>query len=189
MAKVSPYGMKRRPRLGFERTFVDSLNPEQPITLTLRKMSKMEALAAIDATSQFTQQYVTGWGFPGHKGYIPPTLLPPIDGQPVVASSSTFQVATFLATAQCGPEADRYSVEELVSFMVSDELCDQFSDIVEELTTDEEEEDKEKEKEKDPLAPAASAATSPPSASTTEQPIIQESSATSSKPSGASTSD
>ncbi len=138
MAKIDPYTLRRKPRVQIDRTFTDPVNPDVEVTLCLRRLSAMEHISAIDTSQEMVRKYVTGYGIPGRPGYIEPELLPAVDGQPVFISESTAQVAAFLYRAQTVPDSERYSFEELVSFMVSDAFCAGFSEAVTDITSEEE---------------------------------------------------
>jgi hypothetical protein len=159
--------MRRAERVQFQKTFVDPLNPDMPITFVLRKMGKMEVIAALDHAAQLTADYVTGHGHPSEKGYVKPILLPPVDGQAVIPSEAAMQVGAFISRAQIVPDAERYTAEEIVSLMTSDTFNDAFSSLVEEIVPSEAEMEGQ---QSGPLAPAPSGEPSTPIASTEEPP-------------------
>lgn len=162
MAKVDPYSIRRPQRQTFEKVFTDPINPDITIKMVLRKLSAMEQISALDTASDMIARYITGYGRPGKPDYVHPLNLPPVDGQAVLISESTARVAAFLFRAQTVPDSERYSFEEIVSFMVSDAFCGQFSAAVADVTGQED--------DADPLA--SSGAELSVTASTDPQPVI-----------------
>lgn len=157
------YTLRRGSRVTFTRTLSD---PSQglEIPLTLRKLGVMDQVRALDEAEAKIQQYVTGMGDPGKPGYVPPALLPPIDGQPVLVSPTTCRVASLVSVAQVVSESDRYSWEEIVSLMAVDTLCAQITALSSEV--------QEQEASPDPLALTPSEAASSPTAAAGEPPAI-----------------
>lgn len=150
--KVSPYGLKRPARERWTETFT-SADGQLTFDIVLRKLSQAEAVFALDLANMMTEKYVTGYGLRGHKGYIAPQMLPPIDGQPVFVSQSTCQLAATIWRSQVAEDADRYSFEELLGFMVDDAILAQMMAAADKMGTPEV-------GETDPLASPESASSS-----------------------------
>lgn len=98
-------------------TFSDPANEACTVPMTLRKLSAMEQVAAADIAREYAVRYVHGIGEKGTDGYQQPEPFPPIDGQPVYLSDSACQVGAFIEYAQVCADEDRYTFEEIVSFM------------------------------------------------------------------------
>ena len=131
MPKVSPMLLKRvRPTL-LNPTFKSS-DGSLEFTMSLRKLSTMEILSATEFAQKKEERYV-GKGEEGSPDYKVPEFLPPIDGQPVLVSSQACLAAAILWRAQTCEDADRYTWEEIVSFMVDDAILEKMSEIVNDL--------------------------------------------------------
>ena len=96
----------------------------------------MEAMSLVGFINEMVERYVTGYGLVGKKDYVKPVALPPVGTEPVSVSETACQVAAFLWRAQTGKEEDRYSFEELLTFMVSDSICSQMCAVALELQDD-----------------------------------------------------
>jgi hypothetical protein len=109
---------------------------------TVRRLTQLDALRALDLGRSYVERFVDG-----------DEALPPVAGQPVVVSRTACMVVAALEAAQCGPEADRYSVFEIFAQLLDPELCEQLSELHDAIQTEE--------RRPDPLAaPSSSTASS-----------------------------
>lgn len=116
-----------------DKHIVKENEPYMKFDMTFRKVSRMEVMSLVTPMQELIQRYVTGYGLPGKKDYIPPENLPPLHGEQVTVSESAIQLACLLAVAQLMPEAERYTVEDLIMFMYSDSILDQMSEVAADL--------------------------------------------------------
>ena len=110
---------------GSPKHLVTEQQPALSFDITFKKIGRMDAMAAVSDINEAVQKYVTGYGDPKKKDYIPPIFLPPVADEIVTVSESAIQVACILCKAQVMPEGEHYTLEELLCFMVSDSICEQ----------------------------------------------------------------
>lgn len=119
MPKINPSSIKRPPRQ--TKKFTLTVGDEQD-ALILRRMSAMEQARAGDRAEELVARFI------GSEDVEPVETLPPVDGEPVVASRRTFLTASLIHEAQqVASDADRYSPQELVMLMQSDDVVAQIS--------------------------------------------------------------
>lgn len=131
MAKSNPWDLRGLARQE-ARTFVlsDPKNPGLAFTLTLRKLGPAEQMSSVLTAREYERSYVTGIGPTLADGtidkssseYRPPVMLAPVDGQQVFLTYGTCRTLVAVMDAQDGPEADKYTFEELAAMCVSPHL-------------------------------------------------------------------
>ena len=127
MAKLSTSVVRRPGRVTIDRTFTDPANPELTFSLKLRRLSALEWVAAADQARDLAEQYV--YGINGAE----PEPLPPVDGQPVYTSESTFKMLCALEYAQVADTDDRYTAIELLIFATVDAIQSQLMKAFQDL--------------------------------------------------------
>lgn len=116
-----------------DKAEVVEIKPLLLVPMIFRKLGVMEQAKAQNLAIEMLAKYVTGYGDPAQPNYQPPELLPPIDGEPVFVSETACNVAAMLCVAQIATEAERYTFEDLVSFMTSDAICGQMIALYQEI--------------------------------------------------------
>ena len=99
--------------------------PRKSFDMTLKRLGQMETMAVQSYVDQKAVKYVFGQGEPGKPNYKKPDIMAPVGGQPVKMSSEVCLIAAILEQAQIAKLEDRYTFEELASFMMSDSMCRQ----------------------------------------------------------------
>jgi len=106
MAKVNLSGLPRPARPAQTRTFTDPEQPGVEVTLTLRKIDPAEMASAMDAKEVLHSKFAE-------------TGFPLLNGEVVPLAEGLCQSLCMLELMQCGPEADRYTAEELIPLVVN----------------------------------------------------------------------
>lgn len=102
---------------------VKELPPRKSFELTLKRLGNMESMSVQGYVDQKAIKYVFGVGEPGKPGYKKPDIMAPVGGKPVKMSPEVCLVAAILEQAQVAKPEERYTFEELASFMMSDSMC------------------------------------------------------------------
>lgn len=110
MAKGNPYKTRRSEIVGLSPELVSRAEPYEVYPFQVRRLSKIEVLSAMDKGQELVSRFV----FPGGE------TLPPVDGQPVIASRSACFLVGTLLVAQCGPSDSRYTDQELFAMLADD---------------------------------------------------------------------
>lgn len=109
MPKLDPYSLPRPARESERRSFM--LDGEtHPLTLTLRRLSYPEDVAAQEEAREFVSTYITGNDVRGAAPFPDPDVTP---------SATFFLTVCRLARMQCPADpADRYETMELMHLSI-----------------------------------------------------------------------
>lgn len=106
--KPNPFALRRPSRTIREVTLTDSNQPDISINFRLRALDVLDGANADSLSKEYVQKYITeGLAFP------------PIDGEIVSLSPEVILMACTLYYSQCGEDADKFTVEELIAFAVT----------------------------------------------------------------------
>jgi hypothetical protein len=108
-----------------EQHIVTANEPQLKFDMTFRLLNQIDAINVQDYLNEMAKTYVYGTGVKGSRDYAPPIPLPPVAGKSITVSESVCQIACILYKAQLMPTEEMYSLEELISWMTSDSICEQ----------------------------------------------------------------
>jgi hypothetical protein len=98
---------------------VSSFNPDAGLQISVKRLTLSELYASRQKAFGYVLKYITGAplkedGTPDSQNpaFVPPTPLPPIDGQVVTVTEAALDVLAQIEVAQVGE--DPYSIEELL---------------------------------------------------------------------------
>lgn len=122
--------LSRQSDESFEPGTVSERPPKYEFGIRFAKQDYMAMIRCNDYANLMIKRYVTGDGFPGKTGWIPPEPLPPIDDQPVAISESTARLASMIFVSQAPvKESSRYTFEEIISHMIEPSVLNQMVEV------------------------------------------------------------
>ena len=108
MAKIDPYSLPRPKRQAETKTLAEG--DEQPLTVTLRRLSFPDDAAAQEEAERLTETFITGGELRG------PAPFPDLD---IIPSQRLFLTAARIARMQCPEDpADAYDTMEILTLSV-----------------------------------------------------------------------
>lgn len=113
MPKLNVLGLRRPPRRVETRTFTDPAQPGKELTLTLGAQDVVVGGRASDLTQDLIEKYV----HPPDE--TEPNAFPMEGDEPIFLSEILCQQVGVIAESQLGPEAERYTPEEIIAVAVA----------------------------------------------------------------------
>ena len=117
---ADPYTLKRKPRPERQFALYCPFN-ERGFPVTLRRLTNMELVGALERGAECEAKYLTGYGERGTDSYVEPRPLPAVDGEPIRITAGTCRLLAIVEMAQT--QEERYSFEELAAMSTSDAIA------------------------------------------------------------------
>jgi hypothetical protein len=97
--------------------------PQVQFSMTLKVLTQMEAMGIQGLVDKMRIKYLDGYGEKGKQGYVAPIVMAPVGDMPVKMNYEVCRTAAIIFSTQIAPEDEKYSFEEICSWMMSDRIC------------------------------------------------------------------